>query len=60
VDIIALLKNKKVKVTEAPKWGVYLREQWECHFANHITHEEKKAIYLYDVCTGLTLDPSNG
>jgi hypothetical protein len=48
VDIVTLLKNKQVRVKEAPKWGVYLRKQWENHFANHITHDEKKAIYLYD------------
>jgi hypothetical protein len=48
VDIVGLLKNKKVRVKEIPKWGVYLRKQWENNFANHITHEEKKSIYLYD------------
>jgi hypothetical protein len=48
MDIIDILKSKKVKVTEIPKWGSYLRKQWEDNFANHMSIEEKEAIYLYD------------
>lgn len=48
MELVDILKNKKVKVTEIPKWGAYLRQQWESKFANHISHEEKKSIYLYD------------
>ncbi|WP_428912480.1 DUF4275 family protein [Niallia sp. Krafla_26] len=46
VDLISLLANKKVKVTEIPKWGTYLRKKWEDHFANHLDLHEKKSIYL--------------
>ena len=48
MDIVDLLKNKKVKVREIPKWGVYLRKQWEDHFANHLSQEEKESIYMHD------------
>lgn len=48
MKIIDLLKSKKIKVTEIPKWGTYLRKQWEDNFANHISLQEKKAIYLHD------------
>lgn len=48
MDIVDILKNKKVNVTEIPKWGAYLRKQWENNFANHISDKEKKSIYLYD------------
>jgi hypothetical protein len=48
MEITDILKSKKIKVTEIPKWGVYLRKQWEYNFATHISHEEKKSIYLYD------------
>ncbi len=48
MEIVDLLKNKKVRVREIPEWGVYLRKQWENNFANHIGPEEKKSIHLYD------------
>ena len=48
MEIIDILKSKKVEVTEIPKWGTFLRKQWEDNFANHICLKEKKAIYLYD------------
>ncbi|MGP7819664.1 DUF4275 family protein [Niallia sp. 01092] len=48
MDLISSLRSKKVKVTEIPKWGTYLRKQWEDNFANHLSEKEKKAIYLYD------------
>ncbi|WP_391559737.1 DUF4275 family protein [Robertmurraya sp.] len=48
MDIVHLLSNKKVRVKEIPKWGAYLRKQWEDYFANHISYEEKKSIYLFD------------
>jgi hypothetical protein len=31
------LINKKLKITEIPKWGPYLRKQWEINFANHLS-----------------------
>ncbi|MFZ5966939.1 MAG: DUF4275 family protein [Bacillota bacterium] len=49
MEIIDMLKSKGVKVTEIPKWGTFLRKQWEDNFANHLSHREKEAIYLYDV-----------
>jgi hypothetical protein len=49
MELIDRLINKKICVTEIPKWGPYLRNRWENNFANHLTLEEKRAIYLYDV-----------
>ncbi|CAH2717619.1 hypothetical protein BACCIP111895_04835 [Neobacillus rhizosphaerae] len=46
--LVEILKSKKVKITEIPKWGAYLRKQWENIFANMISEKEKKSIYLYD------------
>ena len=47
-DLVTSLKSKKVKVTEIPKWGTYLRKKWEDHFCNHLGDNEKKSIYLDD------------
>ncbi len=54
MKIVNILKDKKIKVTEVPKWGVFLRKQWENNFADHINNEEKKNIYLWDdkTCCG--------
>lgn len=53
IDLVTLLKKKKVKVIEIPKWGTYLRKQWEDNFVNHLSDKEKKSIYLYeDGCCG--------
>lgn len=49
MDIVDLLKTKKIRVKEIPKWGAFLRKQWENNFANHLSNDEKKSIYLYDV-----------
>jgi hypothetical protein len=48
MQLVDELKNKKVKVKEIPKWGPYLRKQWEINFAGHLSYEEKKSIHLYD------------
>ncbi|RFU70547.1 DUF4275 family protein [Peribacillus saganii] len=48
MDIEDILKSKKVKVTEIPSWGTYLRKPWELNFANHLSFNDKKSIYLYD------------
>lgn len=48
MDMVELLRSKKAKVIEIPKWGVYLRKQWESSFVNHLSDKEKKSIYLYD------------
>lgn len=48
IDLVTLLKKKKVKVIEIPKWGTYLRKQWEDIFVNHLSDKEKKSSYLYD------------
>ncbi|WP_342433514.1 DUF4275 family protein [Neobacillus sp. FSL H8-0543] len=47
MDIVDILESKKVKVIEIPKWGPYLRKQWENHFAHHLSDKEKKRIYLH-------------
>lgn len=46
MDLIDLLKRKKIKVTEIPKWGTYLLKQWENNFASSLSVSEKKSIYL--------------
>jgi len=48
MELIDFLRIKKVMVKEIPAWGVYLRKRWEDEFANHLSLEEKKSIYLYD------------
>lgn len=48
LDLVSLLRMKKVSVIEIPKWGTYLRKQWEDNFVNHLSDTEKKSIYLYD------------
>lgn len=48
MELINILKSKKIKVIEITKWGTFLRKQWEDNFANHIGIEEKKEIFLHD------------
>ncbi|SCG82437.1 hypothetical protein DW1_0829 [Proteiniborus sp. DW1] len=48
MNIYQILQKKKIKVTEAPKWGVFLRKQWEDSFVDHLTTKEKKDIFLLD------------
>lgn len=48
MDIVDKLKRKNIKVMDIPKWGTYLRKEWENNFANHLNEKEKKAIYLFD------------
>ena len=48
MDIVDKLKRKNIKVLDIPKWGTYLRKEWENNFANHLNEKEKKAIYLLD------------
>lgn len=48
IDLAESITSKKVKVKEIPKWGAYLRKQWEESFANHLSDKEKKSIYFYD------------
>jgi len=54
MDTISALKNKRMKVAEVPNWGVYLRKQWEDSFANHMSDEEKRKIFMFndDGCCG--------
>lgn len=47
VELIQAFKKKRVKITEIPKWGTYLRKKWEDEFAHHLTVQEKEDIYLY-------------
>ncbi|MBT2680808.1 DUF4275 family protein [Bacillus sp. ISL-35] len=48
MDIVDKLKRKNIKVLDIPKWGTYLRKEWENNFANHLDEKEKEAIYLLD------------
>ena len=43
-----MLKSKQIKIIEIPKWGEYLRKQWENNFTDHLSIEEKKSIHLHD------------
>ena len=47
MDLVTLLRSKKIKVTEIDKWGTYLRKRWEDYFADHLSDKEKKSIYLH-------------
>lgn len=47
-EITDIFKMKNIKYTEVPKWGNYLRGQWEQSFASHMSRQEKMDIYLYD------------
>lgn len=38
--------QSELKYKELPKWGKYLRGQWEEHFASHLSPKKKKEIYL--------------
>ncbi|TYR81390.1 DUF4275 family protein [Priestia megaterium] len=40
------LKIKKVAFTELIGEGENLRKRWEAQFANHLSHSQKKKIYL--------------
>ncbi len=48
MNLIEKLKAKNIKVLEIPKWGAYLRKEWEIHYAQHLSTEEKRAIYMYE------------
>ncbi|WIV12740.1 DUF4275 family protein [Proteiniborus sp. MB09-C3] len=48
MDIVNILQSKKIDVTKIPKWGAFLRKQWEDNFANHLTIKHKKDIYLWN------------
>lgn len=50
MELVNILRNKNIKVTELHKWGAFLRKQWEDNFANHISTNEKKDIFLKDSC----------
>lgn len=50
MELVNILQNKKIKVIEIPQWGAFLRKQWEDNFANHISPNEKKNIFLNDSC----------
>ncbi len=41
-DLYDRLKTKKIKITEIPKWGPYLRKQWGNIFASHLSDKDKK------------------
>jgi hypothetical protein len=48
MDLVDKLKRKNIKVLDIPKWGTYLRKEWENNFANHLNEKEKQEIYLLD------------
>lgn len=48
MDLAESLRSKKVIVKEIPKWGAYLRKQWEDSFADHLSDNDKRSIYFYD------------
>ncbi|QEY22904.1 DUF4275 family protein [Psychrobacillus sp. AK 1817] len=45
-----------MKKAEIPKWGKYLRGKWVECFANHLSIEEQKDIwldnFLWHLCSG--------
>ncbi|MGD6844817.1 DUF4275 family protein [Bacillus infantis] len=48
MDIVDRFRQKNIKILEIPKWGPYLRKEWENNFASHLNEKEKKAIHLLD------------
>jgi hypothetical protein len=46
VELIHLLKDKGILVTELVNKGEDLRKKWEGQFANSISSQEKKSIYF--------------
>lgn len=48
MDVVEVLKNKRIRAREIPAWGVYLRTRWDEEFAAHLSHQEKESIFLYD------------
>lgn len=38
--------RQELRVKEIPKWGGYLRGKWKENFANHLSTNQKRAIYL--------------
>lgn len=46
MDIFNIIEDKKIKITEMPIGGVFLRKQWEDYFSSHLSFEEKENIYL--------------
>lgn len=50
MELVNILRNRNIKVIEIPQWGAFLRKQWEDNFANHISSNEKKDIFLNDTC----------
>jgi len=39
---IKKFEKQDIILREIPKWGPYLRGQWESFFANHLSKEKKK------------------
>ena len=50
MELAKTLRNKNIRVIEIPKWGSFLRKQWEENFADHLTSDEKKRIFLNGSC----------
>ncbi len=54
------MTKSKIKFLEIPKWGGFLRGQWEINFAGHLSQEEKDKIYLdnflWHLCSWVKVD----
>ncbi len=48
MSIVDILRNKNVKFSEAPNWGIVLRKNWIDNFASHLSKREKEEIYIFD------------
>lgn len=46
MELYEKLEIKKIKTINIPKWGTYLRKQWEDNFANHLSPQEKNIIMI--------------
>lgn len=40
MDLYNTLRKKKMKVYDIPKWGTYLRQEWEGNFVDHLSKKE--------------------
>lgn len=48
IKLTEILQKLSIQYTEAGKWGKYLRGVWEKEFAEAISSDEKRKIYLHD------------
>jgi Domain of unknown function (DUF4275) len=46
MDIVDRFRQKNIKILEIPKWGPYLRKEWENNFASHLNEKKKSNPFI--------------